>query len=194
MISLAYKGANLESSIGSFPFLFLVLYALVASHTIAVTLAATVHALGYPHLSGYNTCAVGFSAVLFCIKYIWNQTADSSTYIYGISVPTKYAAWAECFLITLLTPNVSFLGHVSGIIAGVCYAHLPRIRLLNFRFPSYTYTRGISGTRERFDDVPLHDDDDHARRVRSRREASINATSMADALEMIRGKRLQKFN
>ena len=187
MISLAYKGINLESTMGSLRFLFLVLYALIASHIIAVTLAAAVYYVGYPQLSGYNTCAVGFSAVLFCLKYIWNQTAASSTYIHGVSIPTKYAAWAECFLISLLTPNVSFLGHISGILAGVFYIHLPRIRLLNYTTPSYMYTRGISGNRN----YPLHDDDDHVRRVESR-SASLSATSEVGTAEM-KKRRLQRF-
>lgn len=35
--------------------------------------------------------------------------------------PTKYAYWAELVLISVVTPNASFLGHLCGILVGLAY-------------------------------------------------------------------------
>jgi hypothetical protein len=38
-----------------------------------------------------------------------------------IPIPTKYACWAELVVAQILMPNVSFLGHLSGILAGLLF-------------------------------------------------------------------------
>ena len=51
----------------------------------------------------YNTCAVGFSAVLFAMKVVLNSKSPGWTSMYGISLPTK----VSCHLhlpITCLSP------------------------------------------------------------------------------------------
>jgi rhomboid domain-containing protein 1 len=57
---------------------------------------------------------VGFSAVLFALKYVLNATSPGSSVVGGIAVPTRWAAWVELVLISLVTPNASFLGHLCG--------------------------------------------------------------------------------
>ena len=122
MISLCWKGINLEKEIGSSAFLKLVMFSVVCSHVLLVLMAAALNALQFaPHLSGINTCAVGFSAVLFSLKYVWNCLSPGTSNLMGINMPSKYVAWAELVLISLLTPNVSFLGHLAGILAGIIY-------------------------------------------------------------------------
>lgn len=84
----------------------------------------------------------------------------------GISFPTQHAAWLELVLISMITPNASFLGHLAGILAGFLYMHglvhaitfLPRhvlrvLRLLFIGGPApdnsqtrYTYTSGFART------------------------------------------------
>ena len=117
----------------------------------------------FDYSNTFNSCAVGFSAVLFSLKYVWNRYADSNTNVFGISVPTKYAAWAELVMISLVTPNASFVGHLAGIMAGMLYIHVPQmpiVRGLMNRYggvdssgggygftanvPSYTYASGYA--------------------------------------------------
>ena len=43
----------------------------------------------------------------------------------GIRFPTQYAAWLELVLISMISPNASFLGHLAGILAGYLYVHGP---------------------------------------------------------------------
>lgn len=62
----------------------------------------------------FHSCAVGFSAVLFSLKYVLNSSAPGSTPVFGFEVPTRLACWAELVLISFVTPNASFLGHLCG--------------------------------------------------------------------------------
>lgn len=132
MLSLCWKGINLEQALGSSQFLFLILFGLVASHTIMVLIAYVLYEYigmdGYS--SGFTTCAVGFSAVLFCLKYVWNARSPHLEPVMGFMVPSKYAAWLELVVISLITPNASFIGHLAGILAGVLYVHGPMEVLL----------------------------------------------------------------
>ncbi len=153
MLSLCYKGVNLERELGSAKFLQLVAFSLVVSHSLMVLLACLLHGF-FDYSATFHSCAVGFSAVLFALKYVWNQKADSTTNLYGIYVPTKHAAWAELVLISLITPNASFVGHLAGILAGILYVHaLPAFSRLASRLdegrgaaPTYTYARGFANT------------------------------------------------
>jgi len=135
MLSLSWKGINLENQVGSPTFLGMVIFSLVVSHCLLVGIAYSLYTfLGWDeYSSGMNTCAVGFSAVLFSLKYIWNAKSSSSssnsqssyTNVMGISVPTRYAAWLELVVTSMITPNASFIGHLAGILAGVLYVHAP---------------------------------------------------------------------
>jgi len=128
MISLCWKGINLEKYLNSQIYLKLVVFSLVTSHTLVVLMAVVLNVLGFQgHVSGYNSCAVGFSAVIFSLKYVWNSVSPmSTTNVMGINLPTKFAAWAELVVISLITPNASFLGHLAGILAGVLYMKYAR--------------------------------------------------------------------
>lgn len=114
---------------GSMPFFLLLLYSLVVSHCLLVGLSFALHSSGIEsHVSGYNTCAVGFSAVIFSLKYVLNQSQSTlspssspTTRVHGLEVPLGYACWVELVIISLVTPNASFLGHLSGILAGMIY-------------------------------------------------------------------------
>jgi len=128
MISLCWKGINLEKYMGSQTYLKLVVFSLVTSHTLVVLMALVLNILDFRgNISGYNSCAVGFSAVIFSLKYVWNSVSPlSTTNVMGINLPTKSAAWVELIVISLLTPNASFLGHLAGILAGVLYMRYVR--------------------------------------------------------------------
>ena len=130
MISLCWKGIHLELQMGSYAFGYLIVYCILASHSIMVCLSyllfhfvQSADPRSYGDISGYTSCAVGFSAVLFALKYILNRNSPTYTHVMGISVPTKYAAWLEVVIVSILNPTVSFMGHLSGIMAGVLYVH-----------------------------------------------------------------------
>lgn len=159
MMSLVWKGINLEKELGSVEFSAIVIFSLFASHTLMVVLSYLLLCLSFDsYLSGYDSCSIGFSAVLFSLKYIWNYMSPEVTNVMGLSVPSKYAAWLELVLISLVSPNVSFMGHLCGIFAGYLYVHIFKrvFRKIFFkvnefsRGPRYTYSSGYSGTKQEF--------------------------------------------
>src|SRR3546814_414510 len=91
MTSLLWKGANLEMAMGSKAFLWLVAVSLVLSHVYVVVISY-IAATMFEYYEPMQMCAVGFSAVLFALKYVWNHMAPQNQHIMGMSVPAKYAA------------------------------------------------------------------------------------------------------
>ena len=125
MLSLVWKGVQLEQMLGSYELLFFVMYSIFASHIIMVILSYVM--INYGILgwySGYHDCAVGFSAVLFSMKYFLYTRSEGWIPIHGFPINLKIAAWVELVLISVLNPNASFVGHLAGILAGMVYQHL----------------------------------------------------------------------
>lgn len=123
MVSFIWKGVHLEQAYGSHNYGVMIASLLLLSHTLIVgvsyMLASTI---GMSHL--LTTCAVGFSAVIFALKTVLNYRAQGGTsYVMGIPIPVKYAAWAELVLIQLITPQASFVGHLCGILAGIMWIY-----------------------------------------------------------------------
>lgn len=126
MMSLLWKGVQLETSLGSLEFAAMVATLLAMSQGITLLLAKTLLLFFDHETAYYYEYAVGFSGVLFALKVVLNSqfSGDHFTYVHGIVVPARYAAWAELVLIQLFVPGVSFLGHLGGILAGVFYLRL----------------------------------------------------------------------
>eukprot|EP01025_Chloroclados_australasicus_P021410 TRINITY_DN2250_c0_g1_i1.p2 TRINITY_DN2250_c0_g1~~TRINITY_DN2250_c0_g1_i1.p2 ORF type:complete len:211 (-),score=20.31 TRINITY_DN2250_c0_g1_i1:335-967(-) len=137
MSSLLMKGLQLEQSRGSAYFGVLVTELLLMSHALVVAMSWLGDSIGIGFLEQqfWSTCAIGFSAVLFGLKYIltFGQERVSEVYVplYGMYripttmyVPTKYLAWVELLIIQLVMPNASFLGHLAGILAGIIHVKI----------------------------------------------------------------------
>ncbi|XP_039141055.1 rhomboid-like protein 14, mitochondrial [Dioscorea cayenensis subsp. rotundata] len=121
MMSLLWKGIQLETSMGSIEFASMVTALVGISQGITLLLAkALLIFFGYED-AYYNHYSVGFSGVLFAMKMVLNSQADSPTNVHGLIIPARYAAWAELILIQMFVPRASFLGHLGGILAGLLY-------------------------------------------------------------------------
>jgi rhomboid domain-containing protein 1 len=134
MSSLLLKGRLLEPVMGTYPFAWLVfMFAMLTS--VLMVLASYFLNPWMPQYRMMDTCAVGFSGVLFALNtalpYVI-QHPDQSV-VYGIQVPTRYVTVMELLLISVLVPNASFLGHLCGIIVG--YAFGTRYFDFIFRMP-----------------------------------------------------------
>lgn len=123
MVSLLWKGVQLENNMGSARFAGMVTVLLGMSHGLVVVSAKLLAMYADTPGPMYSECAVGFSAVLFALKMVLNWDSPDYTNLYGLSVPSKYAAWAELLLIQLFVPGTSFLGHLCGILAGLIYVN-----------------------------------------------------------------------
>jgi len=163
MGSLLSKGLSLENHLGSLRFLYAVLCLWGMSHSLMVFISYALLCIGYD--APFYSCSVGFSGVIFALKYLNCQLSpEQQTRIMNFNVVSKYATWVELILIQIIVPNASFLGHLSGILAGVFWVHFKldkvytKINRLFFRFgrlfqsfrrPRYTYQRGTANTDNR---------------------------------------------
>ncbi|XP_024383795.1 rhomboid-like protein 14, mitochondrial isoform X1 [Physcomitrium patens] len=127
MISLMWKGVQLEGSMGSQKFAGLLAVLLGLSSSLVVASSSLLAFLADSPTSFYSECAVGFSGVLFALKVVLNYNSPSHTNVYGILVPSRYAAWVELLVIQMFVPGTSFLGHLCGILAGVIYMNTPEV-------------------------------------------------------------------
>ncbi|KAL9244205.1 hypothetical protein vseg_018007 [Gypsophila vaccaria] len=126
MLSLLWKGIQLETSMGSIEYASMIAALLAMSQGITLVLAKSLVLFFDYEKSFYSEYAVGFSGVLFAMKVVLNSQADNYTFVHGVLVPSRHAAWAELILIQLFVPGVSFLGHLGGILAGILYLHIKR--------------------------------------------------------------------
>ncbi|KAJ8564580.1 hypothetical protein K7X08_001040 [Anisodus acutangulus] len=124
MLSLLWKGIQLETSMGSAEFASTVAALVAMSQGITLLLAKSLLLFFDYERPYYQEYAVGFSGVLFAMKVILNEQSDDYTFVHGLLVPTRYAAWAELILIQMFVPGVSFLGHLGGILAGLLFLRL----------------------------------------------------------------------
>ncbi|KAI3821417.1 hypothetical protein L1987_08985 [Smallanthus sonchifolius] len=141
MLSLLWKGVQLESSMGSTEFASMVAVLLGLSQGITLLLSKSLLFFYYER-AYYYEYAVGFSGVLFAMKVVLNSQSGSHTNLHGFMVPSKHAAWIELIIIQLLVPGVSFLGHLGGILAGIVYVYLKA----SYRGPSplTTMVKGLT--------------------------------------------------
>lgn len=127
--SFLYKGAMLEPIMGSASFLSLLMYLSVLAHLIYVFCAVAAERLKLP-IKFMDSCVVGFSGVIFGLKVILNSyphlTPGSSNF-FGIRIPRRATHWSELILAKILIPNSSFLGHLSGILAGFVYLMMSKL-------------------------------------------------------------------
>ncbi|RZC88356.1 hypothetical protein C5167_016153 [Papaver somniferum] len=124
MMSLLWKGIQLETSMGSIEFASMVAALLAMSQGTTLLLAKSLFLFFDYEQAFKNEYSVGFSGVLFAMKVVLNSQSDNYTNVYGLMVPARHAAWAELILIQMFVPNVSFLGHLGGILAGILYLRL----------------------------------------------------------------------
>lgn len=154
MVSFLVKGRSLERRYGSKNFcLLLAVITVLTSAMYVVISVCGAHILDDPYIM--KTCAVGFSGVIFALKVITTkENPPGISYIMGMTVPSRYAAWVELIAIHLLVPNASFTGHLAGILAGLIYTntfigtiidHLIRSMTGDPMIHDYCYTRRRSG-------------------------------------------------
>ncbi|KAJ8667495.1 hypothetical protein QAD02_009158 [Eretmocerus hayati] len=123
MVSFLLKGSFLENMYGTTNFAFLIGVISMGCSAMYVTIGYILTQITEDY-AYYTSCAIGFSAVLFALKVIVvSEEQDRPHDVGGFRVPSKFAVWAELFLIHLLVPNSSFIGHLGGILVGCLYCY-----------------------------------------------------------------------
>jgi len=122
MMSLVSLGSSLEPLFGTMGFFFLTLLYVVLVGILFLGLA-TCLALTVTR-NYWWTSAAGFSGVLF--SYAVNESSLSplpTRTVFGLfTVPTRLYPWVLMFVLQILIPNVSFLGHLSGLLVGLLHS------------------------------------------------------------------------
>jgi len=117
VLSFLHKGIQLEKSRGSVGlFRMLLLFAALTS-IYYVALCMLGDAAGWTGM--LRSCTVGWSGVIFALKAFLQAKDTGTAYVQGLSLPSKFAAWAELIAIQMVSPNASFTGHLAGILSGL---------------------------------------------------------------------------
>ena len=119
MISFILKGRQLEPKLGDTNYAILLCTLSIATNMVYIGI--NVLLAKYISYSYMHQCPVGFSGVIFALKVILAHfTPNAMSRVMGIfNVPIRYALWLELALISVLVPNASLVGHLSGILVGI---------------------------------------------------------------------------
>ena len=135
MASFIWKGISLEKYFGSAYFLYMITVFSVATNLVYVAINLALAEL-LDQWSFVQSCAVGFSGVIFALKVVTTHLEPAGmTRVMGmIPVPMRLACWVELILISVLFPNVSFVGHLSGILVGLAFISGPLRAMMDLPF------------------------------------------------------------
>jgi len=119
MLSGFHLSGLLEKRLGTVPHLVTTLGAILWTSAVYLFVAWTASsAFGYD--AWMHQHSVGFSGVLFhfCVLEC-NLASSASRSLFGaIQIPTYLYPWALLIALQFFMPNLSFLGHLSGIVTG----------------------------------------------------------------------------
>ena len=137
MLSYMTLGKSLEKKFGTLFMTFTVAYSVLMTSVIYILIALGTYIVGIGKLMNQNS--LGFSGVLFHLLVLESKCRqNTSQSIFGmVQVSAKYYPWVMLVVIQFLMPNISFVGHLSGILCGT----LQSCGYLRFTMPSIEYLR-----------------------------------------------------
>jgi|EP00945_MAST-04E_sp_MAST-4E-sp1_P002949 membrane associated rhomboid family serine protease len=145
MMSLLTLGEAVERILGTFRFVFYTFVTVMLSNFLYLAVCI---ALGtFYERSWWYYNSVGFSGVLFAYATIESFLSPFPTRnFFGCTVPSKWYPWILLGGLQILMPNISFLGHLAGLVLGVCYVY----GLLEWTIPSNEYIKTLEGKHRNF--------------------------------------------
>ena len=133
-------GSLLERRFGTFRFVFTILWSVLLTGIIYIGVAWIVSTLFHNDQLMYQN-SVGFSGIVFHLVVLeanLRQNRNSSRDIFGfLRVPVKAYPWVLLVVLQFFMPNISFMGHLSGILVGTLQYH----GNLDCLLPSYEFQR-----------------------------------------------------
>ena len=154
MASFLYKGVKLETTRTDFGILVTVL--LLATGFIHTFLSFVLYVTNLSPDS-YFTTAVGFSGVIFALKTVLNFNSPTMSRVFGIDLPTKHAAWLELVVCSVMNPHASFLGHLSGILAGLMWLEFKENSAVSKWIRTFLPNRTTNPTQRQREDEELRE-------------------------------------
>ena len=128
LTSFLHKGHVLERARGPEGFARLLPILLLATNLAYVAVAHLAHRLRL--FDARRVCLVGTTALNFALGAVADadRTATgTTTRVWGIAVPTRWASWAELGVVHLLNPHLAgFVYHACGVVAGATLVAVER--------------------------------------------------------------------
>ncbi|KAL6585576.1 hypothetical protein OROMI_002220 [Orobanche minor] len=145
MLALVPMGSELERITGSIRLLYIIIV-LAASNAILHLVTALLVAHNPFHSDQYlmDQCSIGFSGILFSMIVIETSLngVQSRSFFGLFNVPAKWYVWILLLVFQLLMTNVSFLGHLCGILSGYAYT----FGLFNVLIPGTSFYSSIESS------------------------------------------------
>ncbi|KAL6507069.1 hypothetical protein OROHE_021968 [Orobanche hederae] len=145
MLALVPMGSELERIMGSIRLLYIIIV-LAASNAILHLVIALLVAHNPFHYDQYlmDQCSIGFSGILFSMIVIETSLngVQSRSFFGLFNVPAKWYVWILLLVFQLLMANVSFLGHLCGILSGYAYT----FGLFNVLIPGTSFYSSIESS------------------------------------------------
>jgi rhomboid domain-containing protein 1 len=138
MMSTMAIGSSLERRIGTLSMAITILWGVQLTSSLYTFISWLLYmTFGYEHLMLQHS--VGFSGVIFQLAVLEaNLSPDRTRSVFGfINVSSKIYPWALLVILQFIMPQISFLGHLSGILIGTMQFH----GCLNIVFPSDEYLK-----------------------------------------------------
>ena len=120
MMAFVPMATSLERLLGTVQFTHVIALFTLLTSCYHVCLAVVAGTLGYPSM---HACAIGFSGVIFGVIVVdTHLSAVPHRNVFGFFVvPSQWYPLALLLFLQVLMPQVSFLGHLSGLLAGLTY-------------------------------------------------------------------------
>ena len=140
MMTLYSLGSSMERKFGSFQFFIFSMWTIVLCG-VFYCLQSWVLSYVTGDMSYMMQPAVGYSGVLFTYIFIecYHSTTTSRSLFGFFSVPVKMYPWIILVVIQLIMPNISFKGHLSGILVGLLAVH----GVMDYIMPSHTFNQNF---------------------------------------------------
>lgn len=118
MLSTSAISSALEKKIGTLRLLFSIWWSILLTSAVYMLIAFVAFAIfGYDAWMYQH--AVGFSGIIFHLSVLESHMHPGPRSVFGFfSVPAYVYPWVLLLVLQLIVPNLSFLGHLAGIITG----------------------------------------------------------------------------
>ena len=131
MMSLSAIGAMLERRLGTMRLIATILWSIILTSLLHI-LACWLIYVGMGIVGPFVSHSIGFSGVIFHLSVLeCNLGTHENRSIFGLfEVPSYLYPWVLLLVLQFIMPNLSFGGHLSGIIIGTLQLHGSLRRLL----------------------------------------------------------------
>jgi membrane associated rhomboid family serine protease len=118
MLSTSAIGGMLERKLGTFRLFVSVWWAILLTSGVYLSIAY-VASIGFGYDKWMYQHSVGFSGIIFHLSVLESNLQPGPRSVFGFfSVPSSVYPWVLLVVLQMIMPDLSFLGHLAGILTG----------------------------------------------------------------------------